>query len=118
MATVRSRELLVKLELQEFDLFLRELCLNYFRYVEHSSGAFSQHAICTLMEGTGKRVGGGGGSKMTWKQLTEKNCHEWKLGVQQSIPKKEATRNWVRDILFMQLASFLQANVTHAKALW
>ena len=23
--------------------------------------------------------GGGGGGKVTWKKLTEKDCHEWKL---------------------------------------
>ena len=58
MATVRSRLLLVKLELEEFDLILRETWLNYFGHVEHSSGVFSQHVIYTLMEGAGKRVEG------------------------------------------------------------
>ena len=23
--------------------------------------------------------GGGGGHKLTWKKLTEKDCHEWKV---------------------------------------
>ena len=55
------------------------------------SGAFSQHVIYTLMEG-GQR---GGGGQMTWKQLTENDCHEWKLNVQQSIPKKGTTRDQV-----------------------
>ena len=49
---------------------------------------------------------------MTWLQLTENDCHEWKLNVQQSIPKKGTTRNQVQDLVFMQLASYLQANVT------
>ena len=71
VVTVRSRELLVKFELEEFDLILREIWLNYFGHVEQSSGAFSQHVIYTLMDGAGEGVGG----KMTWKQLTE-NCHE------------------------------------------
>ena len=82
VATVRARELLVKLELEEFDLIFREIRLNYFGHVEHSSGAFSQHVICTLMEAAGKRRW----VEMTCKQLTENDCHEWKLNVQQSIP--------------------------------
>ena len=65
----------------------REIWLNYFGQVERSSGAFSQHVINTSMEGAGKR--GGGGGKMTWKQLTENDWHEWKLNVQQSITKKK-----------------------------
>ena len=31
---------------------------NFFGHVEHSSGAFSQHVIYTLMEGAGRRGGG------------------------------------------------------------
>ena len=54
---------------------------------------------------------------MTWKQLTENDSHEWKVNVQQSIPYKETTRDQVWDLLFMQLASYLHANVTHANAL-
>ena len=60
VATVRSRELLVKPELEVFDLILRDIWLNYFGHVECSSGAFSQHAIYTLMEGADKRGWGGG----------------------------------------------------------
>ena len=45
---------MVKLELEEFDLILREISLNYFGHVKHSSGAFSLHMIYTLMEGAGK----------------------------------------------------------------
>ena len=48
---------------------------------------------------------------MAWKQLTENDCHEWKPNVQQSIPKKETPREQVCDLLFMQLASYLQVNV-------
>ena len=65
VATVRSRELLVKLELEEFDLILNEIWLNYFGHVEHSSGAFSQHVILTLIEGADK---GGGDIKTTERE--------------------------------------------------
>ena len=55
VATVRSREFPVKFKFEDFDLILREIWLNYFGHVEHSSGAFSQHVIDTLMEGAGNR---------------------------------------------------------------
>ena len=42
VATVRSRKLLAKLELNELELILREIWLNYFGHVAHSSDAFSQ----------------------------------------------------------------------------
>ena len=67
VATIRSRELLVKLK--EFDLVLREISLNYFGHVEHSSDAFSQHVINTLMEGAGKR-GGGRWYENNWQRTT------------------------------------------------
>ena len=70
VATVRSRELLVKLNLEEYDLILREIWLKYFGHVEHSGGAFSHDMIYTLMEGTSK--GGGVGDMKTTdrKQLS------------------------------------------------
>ena len=77
----------------------------------HSSGAFSQHVIYTFIEGAGQEEVGGGG-KMPCKQLTENDCHGWKLMVQQSIPNTGTARDQVWDLLFMQLASYLQANVT------
>ena len=39
VATVRSRKLLAKLELEDLDLILRERRLSWFGHVEHSSGA-------------------------------------------------------------------------------
>ena len=57
VATARSRELLVKLNLVELDLILREIWLKYFGHVEHSGGAFSHNMIYTLMEGDNKRGG-------------------------------------------------------------
>ena len=38
---------------------LRERWLNWFGLVAHSSGAFSQNVIITLMAGTGQRGEGG-----------------------------------------------------------
>ena len=53
VATVRSKELMVKLELEEYDLILREIWLNYFGHVKQSSGAFNQHMIYILMKCAG-----------------------------------------------------------------
>ena len=41
-ATVRSRELQVKREFEKFDLISRKKWFNWFRHVEHSSGALSK----------------------------------------------------------------------------
>ena len=76
VATVRSSELLTKLELEAIDLILRKRRLCWFGHVEHSGGAVSeQHVIDIQMEG--RR--GSGRPKMTCKKLTENDCCEWKL---------------------------------------
>ena len=57
VATVRSRELLAKLELEDLDLILREKRLRWFGHVERSSGAI--RTACDIqIDGRG---GGGGG---------------------------------------------------------
>ena len=74
MATVRSSELLVKLQLEDLDLILRERRLSWFGHVEHSSGAI--RTACDIQI-EGRR--GAGRPKLTWKKLTEKDYWEWKL---------------------------------------
>ena len=70
MATVRSSELLAKLELEDLDLILRErLC--WFGHVECFSGAVL--TLCNIQIGGRK---GAGRPKLTWKKLTEKDCCE------------------------------------------
>ena len=74
---VRSGELLAKLELEDFDLILRE------REGFTGLGMWSvlvvqseQHVIYRLMEvGRGRA----GRPNLTWKKLTERDCHEWRL---------------------------------------
>ena len=51
MATVRSSELLTKLELEDLNLILRERWLLWFGPVERSSGAIRKHVIYRLMAG-------------------------------------------------------------------
>ena len=69
MATVRSSELLAKLEVEDLDLILRERRLSWFGHVEHSSGAV--RTACDIQidgrQGTGR-------PKLTWKNLREKDC--------------------------------------------
>ena len=84
VATVRSSELLAKLELEDLNLILRErLC--WFGHVEHSSDAI--RTACDIQI-DGRR--GPGRPKLTvdpqerstwrnWKKLTERDCREWKL---------------------------------------
>ena len=74
VATVRSSELLAKLELENLDLILRERRLRWFGLVERSSGAI--RTACDIQI-DGRR--GAGKPKLTWKKLTERDCREWKL---------------------------------------
>ena len=74
VATVRSSELLAKLELEDLDLILKERRLPWFGNVERSSGAVK--TACDIQI-KGRR--GAGRHKLTWKKLTEKDCCEWKL---------------------------------------
>ena len=74
VATVRSNELLAKLELENLDLIFRERRLRWFGHVERSSGAI--RTACDIQI-VGRR--GAGRLKLTWKKLTERDCREWKL---------------------------------------
>ena len=67
-------ELLVKLELEDLDLILRERRLRWFGHVERSSGTIR---TAYDMQIEGKR--GAGRPKLTWKKLMERDCREWKL---------------------------------------
>ena len=73
IVTTRPNELLVPLSIEDLDLILKERRLHWYGYVEHFSGAVKAFHI----QVEGKR--GPGRPKMTWKQLTERDCREWKL---------------------------------------
>ena len=70
----RSNELLAQLGIEDLDLILKERRLRWYGHVERSSGAIKT-AFHIQVEGKG----GPGRPKMTWKQLTERDCKEWKL---------------------------------------
>ena len=69
VASVRSSELLAKLQLEDLDLILRERRLRWFGHVARSSGAIR---TAYDMQIDGKR--GAGRPKQTWKKLTEKTA--------------------------------------------
>ena len=72
MATVRSSELMARLE--DLNLILRERRLRWFGQVERSSGAVRTACDIQIDDRPGARR-----HRLTWKKLTEKDCLEWKL---------------------------------------
>ena len=74
IVTTRSSELLAQLGIEDLDLILKERRLHWYGHVECSSGAVK---TTFQIQVEGKR--GPGRPKMTWKQLTERDCRGWKL---------------------------------------
>ena len=73
-ANIRSTELLARLGIDDLDLILKERRLCWYGHMERSKGAVKTVFDIQIV---GKR--GPGRPKMTWKQLTERDCREWKL---------------------------------------
>ena len=71
IVTTRSSELLVRLGIEDLDLILRERLL-WYGHVERSNSAVK---TAFDIQVDGKR----GPGRPTWKQLTERDCREWKL---------------------------------------
>ena len=71
IVTTRSNELLVRLGIEDLDLILKERRLPWYGHVECSSGA-----IKTTFDIRVDRKRGPGRPKITWKQLTERDCRE------------------------------------------
>ena len=76
VVTTRFNELLARLNIEDLDLILKERRLRWYGHVECSSGAMKT-AFHIQVEGKH----GPGRPKMTWKQLTERDCREWKLSL-------------------------------------
>ena len=74
IVTTRSNELLVRLGIEDLDLILKERRLQWYGHVERSNAAVK---TAFDIQVDGKH--GSGRPKMTWKQLTERDCREWKL---------------------------------------
>ena len=65
---------LVRLGIEGLNFILKERRLRWYRHGECSNGAVK---TAFDLQVDGKR--GPGKPKMTWKQLTERDCREWKL---------------------------------------
>ena len=73
-ATIRSTELLAKLGIEDPDLILKERRLCWYGHVECSNSA-----VKTAFDIQVNGKCGPGRPKMIWKQLTERDCREWRL---------------------------------------
>ena len=73
-ANIRSTELLAQLSIEDLGLILKERRLRWYGQMERSNSAVKTASDIQIV---GKR--GPGRPKMTWKQLTERDCREWKL---------------------------------------
>ena len=73
-ANIRSTELLARLGTEDLDLILKERRLRWYGYLERSIGAVKTAFDIQIVGKRGPRR-----PKMTWKQLTERDCREWKL---------------------------------------
>ena len=74
IVTTKSSELLAWLGIEDLDLILKERRLCWYGHVECSNGAVKTNFHIQV---EGKR--GPGRPKITWKQLTGRDCREWKL---------------------------------------
>ena len=100
VVTTRSNALLAWLGIKDLDLILKERRLHWHGHVERSNGAV-RSAFHIQVEGRH----GPGKPKMTWKQLTERDCREWKLSAI-NPHDRYIWRSGVRSA--MQQASYLE----------
>ena len=91
-ANIRSTELLAQLVIEELDLILKERRLRWYGHLECSNGAVKTAFDIQIV---GKR--GPGRPKMTFKQLTERDCREWKLSAINPCDR-DTWRSGVREI--------------------
>ena len=73
-ANIRSTELLARLGIEDLDLILKERRLRWYEHVEPYNRAVKTAFDIQIVGKCGP-----GRLKMTWKQLTERDCREWKL---------------------------------------
>ena len=74
IVTTRTNELLARLGIEDLDIILKKKRLRWYGHVERSNGAVK---TAFDIQVDGKH--GPARPKMTWKQLTERDCSEWKL---------------------------------------
>ena len=64
----------MRLDIEDLEFILKERRLRWYGHVERSNGA-----VKTAFDKQVDEKRGPGRPKMTWKQLTERDCREWKL---------------------------------------
>ena len=99
IVTTRSNELLARLGIEDLELILKERRLSRYGHVECSNGAVK---TAFDLQVDGKH--GPGRPKRTWKQLTERDCRDWKLS---SIDPHDR-HTW--SLPYMQQASCLEGS--------
>ena len=79
----------MRLGIEELDLILQERRRRWYGHVERSNGAVKTAFDIQVDEKCGP-----GRPKMTWKQLTERDCREWKL----SAINPHDRRTWISGV--------------------
>ena len=74
IVTTRSSEVLARLGIEDLDLILKKRRLSWYGYVERFNGT-----VKTAFDVQEDGKHGPVRPKLTWKQLTERDCWEWKL---------------------------------------
>ena len=82
----------MRLGIEDLDLILKARRLQWYGYLERSNGAVKTAFVIHV---DGKR--GPGRPKTTWKQLTERDCREWKLSA--INPHRRTWRSGVRSAM-------------------
>ena len=101
IVTTRSNELLVRLGIEDLDLILKERRLRWYGHVERSKDAVKTGFDIQV---DGKR--GPGRPKMTWKQLTERDCRDGSSRL--STLMIDIPGDLVWDLPCVQQASYLE----------
>ena len=101
-ANIRSTELLARLGTKDLDLILKERWLCWYGHVECFNGAVKTAFDRQIV---GKH--GPGRPRMTWKQLTGRDCREWKLSAI-DVHDRDTWGSGVRSIIKFCAASQLR----------
>ena len=99
-ANIISTELLARLSIEDLDLILKERRLRWYGHVEHFNGAIKTAFDIQIIGKRGPRR-----PMMTWKQLTDRDCREWKLSAIDPLIETPVDLLW--DLPCVQQASYL-----------
>ena len=108
IVTTRSSELLAWLGIEDLGLILKERRLRWYGHVELYNGAVKTAFDIRV---AGKH--GPGRPNMTWKQLTERDCREWKLSAvdphdRHTVDSRYLDPSYLDPITYVELISMSQ----------